>query len=149
MAQNITHNGPSQTEQTFFQRMLTRADHPNGAGWSNATNTNMRQPNAHQRARLTDTAAARGDSGEGYDDDIAEAVRRSVSMESFQSNNSQNYCNLPYSNYPSNNAPINNLPSNHHNVARADSISPMPSTYTQCQPSRTTLIIRLRIMLPG
>jgi hypothetical protein len=134
MAQNITHNGPSQTEQTFFQRMLTRADHPNGAGWSNATNTNMRQPNAHQRARntrLSDTAAARGDSGEGYDDDIAEAVRRSVadmgddiakamrrsvadiggtfvednnsfSMESFQSNNSQNYCNLPYSKYPSN-----------------------------------------------
>jgi hypothetical protein len=49
----LVHNPISQREQTLFGEVLTRADHRNGPGWSNALNRNMRQPNAHQRARNT------------------------------------------------------------------------------------------------
>lgn len=62
-AQYITHNPPTQTQTSFLQRVMAQADHPNGPGWSNTTNTNMRQPNAHQRSvntRLIDTTGARG-----------------------------------------------------------------------------------------
>jgi hypothetical protein len=49
----IAHYPISQKEQTFLGEALNRADHVNGAGWSNTFDRNMRQPNAHQRARNT------------------------------------------------------------------------------------------------
>ena len=49
----LVHNPVSQREQTLFGEVLSRAVHRNGPGWSNTLNRNMRQQNAHQRARNT------------------------------------------------------------------------------------------------
>lgn len=104
--ESLTHNPPLQAQVSFYQRVMATADHPNGAGWSILTGTNMRQPNAHQRARntcLSKTAEAHSEE----DAQLVEAIRRSVEemvdddciiMDSTQSNNSNSYFsvnNLP------------------------------------------------------
>jgi ABC-type phosphate transport system ATPase subunit len=62
MAHHIAHNPPGQLATSFYQNVMARACHPNGYGWSNSTNSNMRQNNAHQCAintRIHDAAAPR------------------------------------------------------------------------------------------
>ena len=165
-AQYITHNPPNQSQTSFLQRVMAQADHPNGPSWSNTTNTNMRQPNAHQRSvntRLVDTVGARGMSGEtiqekqqldlvlqksleeqSYCCDTNTAIIQSLqpnnnSFDSFMSN--QNNINSFNGNNINGFSANSNTFSNNNIQNTNNSISPMPTigtnTFVSAMPSTT------------
>jgi hypothetical protein len=148
MAQHMTHNPPTEAQGlSFFQKMLARADHPNGPAWSNTTNTSMRKKNAHQRAantNLENTARARGNDcnllseEQQYQMAVHNSLQQQQQQESLSFSerdtnlaiqqslgNSYSVAGLSMQSHHSNNYQMN------HQPAHSNSISPMPSVSTK------------------
>eukprot|EP00986_Skeletonema_menzelii_P017110 scaffold17515_cov135-Skeletonema_menzelii.AAC.2 len=84
-ANYIAHNPPPANAHTFLQKVLTQADHPYGAGYSNVSGAHMRNHNQASAARARNThlsgAASQSASNNGLGPYFEEATRQSLQQQ--------------------------------------------------------------------